>query len=55
MDAVELDAILESMANEGLVVDVRYGGETWYLLMPFVVPGLKHPLRVLYGRLSRRV
>jgi NAD-dependent dihydropyrimidine dehydrogenase PreA subunit len=24
-------------------------------LMPFVVEGLKHPLRVLYGRLARRV
>ena len=24
-------------------------------LMPFVVEGLKHPLRVLYGRLSRRI
>jgi NAD-dependent dihydropyrimidine dehydrogenase PreA subunit len=37
LDAVELDAILESMANKGLVMDMPYGGETYYLLMPGLI------------------
>jgi NAD-dependent dihydropyrimidine dehydrogenase PreA subunit len=35
--ADELDAILESMANKGLVMDMPYGGETYYLLMPGLI------------------
>jgi len=33
----ELDAILESMANKGLVMDMPYGDETYYLLMPGLI------------------
>jgi hypothetical protein len=32
--AAELDAILESMANKGLVMELAYAGATYYLLMP---------------------
>ena len=35
--AVELDAILESMANKGLVMDLPYAGTTYYLLMPGLI------------------
>lgn len=35
--AFELDAILESMANKGLVMDVPYAGTTYYLLMPGLI------------------
>ena len=35
--ASELDAILESMANKGLVMDLPYGGTTYYLLMPGLI------------------
>jgi NAD-dependent dihydropyrimidine dehydrogenase PreA subunit len=35
--AAELDAILESMANKGLVMDMPYGDETYYLLMPGLI------------------
>lgn len=35
--APELDAILESMANKGLVMDMPYGGTTYYLLMPGLI------------------
>jgi NAD-dependent dihydropyrimidine dehydrogenase PreA subunit len=37
VDAAELDAILESMANKGLVMDMPYGGETYFLLMPGLI------------------
>ncbi len=33
----ELDAILESMANKGLVMDLPYAGTTYYLLMPGLI------------------
>ncbi len=35
--AAELDAILESMANKGLVMDLPYAGTTYYLLMPGLI------------------
>jgi NAD-dependent dihydropyrimidine dehydrogenase PreA subunit len=35
--AVELDAVLESMANKGLVMDLPYSGTTYYLLMPGLI------------------
>ena len=35
--APDLDAILESMANKGLVMDLPYGGTTYYLLMPGLI------------------
>jgi NAD-dependent dihydropyrimidine dehydrogenase PreA subunit len=35
--AAELDAILESMAGKGLVMDLPYGGETYYLLVPGLI------------------
>jgi NAD-dependent dihydropyrimidine dehydrogenase PreA subunit len=35
--AAELDAILESMANKGLVMDMPYAGTTYYLLMPGLI------------------
>jgi hypothetical protein len=37
MPAVELEGILESMANKGLVMDLPYGGETYYLLVPGLI------------------
>jgi ferredoxin len=37
IDAAELDGLLESMANKGLVMDLPYGGETYYLLMPGLI------------------
>ena len=33
----ELDVILESMANKGLVMDLPYAGTTYYLLMPGLI------------------
>ena len=35
--AAELDGILESMANKGLVMDLPYAGETYYMLMPGLI------------------
>jgi NAD-dependent dihydropyrimidine dehydrogenase PreA subunit len=35
--AAELDAILESMANKGLVMDLLYGGTRYFLLMPGLI------------------
>jgi len=35
--AGELDAILESMANKGLVMDLPYAGKNFYLLMPGLI------------------
>jgi NAD-dependent dihydropyrimidine dehydrogenase PreA subunit len=35
--AAELDGILESMANKGLVMDLPYGGDTYYLLVPGLI------------------
>ena len=35
--ASELDGILESMANKGLVMDLPYAGETYYMLMPGLI------------------
>jgi ferredoxin len=37
MPAPELDAILESMANKGLVMDLPYAGTSYYLLMPGLI------------------
>jgi len=37
MPAPELDAILESMANKGLVMDLPYAGNSYYLLMPGLI------------------
>jgi NAD-dependent dihydropyrimidine dehydrogenase PreA subunit len=37
LPAAELDSILESMANKGLVMDLPYGGERYYLLMPGLI------------------
>jgi hypothetical protein len=33
----ELDAILESMANKGLVMDLPYAGTRYFLLMPGLI------------------
>jgi NAD-dependent dihydropyrimidine dehydrogenase PreA subunit len=35
--SAELDGILESMANKGLVMDLPYAGETYYMLMPGLI------------------
>jgi hypothetical protein len=35
--AAKLDAILESMANKGLVMDLPYAGTSYYLLMPGLI------------------
>jgi NAD-dependent dihydropyrimidine dehydrogenase PreA subunit len=35
--AQELDGILESMANKGLVMDLPYSGTSYYLLMPGLI------------------
>jgi len=35
--AAELGTVLESMANKGLVMDMPYGDETYYLLMPGLI------------------
>jgi NAD-dependent dihydropyrimidine dehydrogenase PreA subunit len=35
--AEELDGILESMANKGLVMDLPYSGTSYYLLMPGLI------------------
>ncbi|MGB5833216.1 MAG: 4Fe-4S ferredoxin, partial [Thiohalocapsa sp.] len=35
--ASELDGILESMANKGLVMDLPYGDQTYYLLVPGLI------------------
>jgi NAD-dependent dihydropyrimidine dehydrogenase PreA subunit len=35
--AEELDGILESMANKGLVMDLPYNGTSYYLLMPGLI------------------
>jgi hypothetical protein len=37
MPAAELDGILESMANKGLVIDLPYNGTSYYLLMPGLI------------------
>ena len=37
LDAAELGPLLESMAGKGLVMDLPYGGETYYLLMPGLI------------------
>jgi len=37
LPASELDGILESMANKGLVMDLPYGDETYYLLVPGLI------------------
>jgi ferredoxin len=37
LPAAELDGILESMANKGLVMDLPYNGETYYLLVPGLI------------------
>ncbi|MEA3277278.1 MAG: 4Fe-4S ferredoxin [Pseudomonadota bacterium] len=37
MPAAELDTILESMANKGLVMDLPYAGTSYYLLMPGLI------------------
>ena len=37
LPATELDGILESMTNKGLVMDLPYGGETYYLLVPGLI------------------
>jgi ferredoxin len=37
LPAAELDAILESMANKGLVMDLPYAGTTYYLLLPGLI------------------
>jgi ferredoxin len=35
--AAELGVVLEAMANKGLVMDLPYGGETYYLLVPGLI------------------
>jgi ferredoxin len=35
--AAELDGVLESMANKGLVMDLPYAGDTYYMLMPGLI------------------
>ena len=47
----ELDGILESMANKGLVMELRYNGTSYYLLMP----GLMALSNRLDARLECRV
>ena len=37
IDDAELQAILETMANKGLVMDMPYSGTTYYLLMPGLI------------------
>lgn len=37
IDETELQPILESLANKGIVTDTPYGGETYYFLMPGVI------------------
>jgi len=37
LPAGELDGILESMANKGLVMDLPHGDETYYLLVPGLI------------------
>lgn len=37
MPAAELLPLLEQMANKGLVMDMPYGGETYYLLLPGLI------------------
>ncbi|HBG95167.1 MAG TPA: 4Fe-4S ferredoxin, partial [Chromatiaceae bacterium] len=37
LPAAELDGILESMANKGLVMDLPYNGQTFYLLVPGLI------------------
>lgn len=37
MDSEELLPVLESMADKGLIMDMPYGGKTYYLLMPGVI------------------
>ncbi|WP_242479493.1 hypothetical protein [Lamprobacter modestohalophilus] len=37
LPAAELDGILESMANKGLVMDLPVGQETYYLLVPGLI------------------
>ncbi len=37
LPAAELDAVLESMANKGLVMDLPYAGTTYYLLVPGLI------------------
>jgi NAD-dependent dihydropyrimidine dehydrogenase PreA subunit len=37
LPATELDGILESMANKGLVMDLPYNGQTFYLLVPGLI------------------
>jgi NAD-dependent dihydropyrimidine dehydrogenase PreA subunit len=37
LPAADLDAVLESMANKGLVMDLPYAGTTYYLLMPGLI------------------
>jgi NAD-dependent dihydropyrimidine dehydrogenase PreA subunit len=37
LPAAELDGILESMANKGLVMDLPYNGRTFYLLVPGLI------------------
>ena len=37
LTATELRVVLEAMANKGLVMDLPYGGETYYLLIPGLI------------------
>jgi len=37
IDPAELDGILESMANKGLVMDLPYSGTRYYMLMPGLI------------------
>ncbi len=37
LPATELDGVLESMANKGLVMDLPYNGQTFYLLLPGLI------------------
>ena len=52
--AAELDGILESMANKGLVMDLPYAGTTYYLLVPGLIgfmefTFMRRPLRPAPG------
>ena len=46
---------LKAMSRRGLIAAGKKESALGFRLMPFVVEGLKHPLRVLYGKRSRRL
>jgi NAD-dependent dihydropyrimidine dehydrogenase PreA subunit len=52
--ASELDGILESMANKGLVMDLPYAGETYYLLMPGLIGFMEFTFMRERGDLPKR-